>query len=156
MRSPVLALVLFTTFSGFLAGCDSAEESPFFDTPRTYAYDLVEAQTGTPVRSLEECAAVQPNPDAWGNCWRTATFCPDGSARLMVTDIINVGIYKVNGQTVELSFQPGSEVPEEGLRFTLASDRRSATFDPTGDVWQLWDEDDARARLEARACTSAD
>jgi len=144
---PLVAL----TFVAALAACDSAADS-FFDEPRVYAFDLVEAQTGTPAETEAECAAAQPDPDAYVNCWQTLTLCPSGRAELLVTDIINSGRYEAQGSTLSLFFNEGSTEVGPSATFGLADDRRSAVFSVTGDRWTLWDRHDVRAESAATAC----
>ena len=78
-------------------GCGSTglEERNTFEEPRSYAYDLFE----TP----EACAAAQP-PDSFFNCQQTVDFEPDGTVRLVVTDIVNQGTYEIHLGRVVMRF----------------------------------------------------
>lgn len=146
---PLLAVAL----AAALCACDSAADS-FFDEPRIYAFDLVEAQTGTPVLTEAECAAVQPDPGSYVNCWQTLLLCPSGRADVMVTDIVYRGRYDVEGSTLSIPFNEMTEVGRSAT-FELADDRRSAVFSYTGDRWTLWDADDERMRYAERDCAPA-
>lgn len=148
---PLLALALVAA----LSACDSAADS-FFDEPRIYAFDLVEAQTGTPVETEAECAAAQPDPDFYVNCWQTLLLCPSGRADLLVTDILTEGRYEVEGSTLSVTFDDGVSEVGPTATFELADDRRSAVFSYTGDRWTLWDADDVRMRYAERDCAPAD
>ena len=131
-----------------LSACDSVA---LFDAPRVYAFDLVEAQTGTPAETEADCGAVQPDPEFYVNCWQTLTLCPDGRAELIVTDIQNWGRYRLNGSALVVSFEGPSEVGPRAA-FQLAADRQSAVYEATGETWALWDADDPRAEYAPMAC----
>ena len=131
-----------------LSACDSAA---LFDAPHTYAFDLVEAQTGTPAETPAACDAVQPDPEFYVNCWQTLTLCPDGRATFIVTDIQNLGRYRLDGSALVVSFEGPSEVGPRAA-FQLADDRQSAVYEETGETWALWDADDPRAAYAPVAC----
>lgn len=133
-----------------LCGCDNGSEA-FFEAPRVYAFDLVEAQTGTPATTEAECAAVQSDPEFYVNCWQTLTLCPDGRAELLVTDIQNPGRYRVDGSVLVVSFEGPSESGSRAT-FRLAADRQSAVYEATGETWALWEADDPRAVHAPTVC----
>lgn len=147
MRSYTL-LTLVSLVS--LVACDIGTD--VFDEPRIYAFDLVEAQTGTPALTVADCEAAQPDPGGlFVNCWQTLTLCPDGRAELMVTDIVNGGRYRVDGASLVVTFTGPSEVGPRAT-FRLADDRQSAVYEATGETWVLWDADDERAASVEFAC----
>ena len=133
-----------------LWGCDSSADS-FFEMPRVYDYDLVEAQTGAPVESVADCEASQPDPTFYVNCWQTLTLCPDGRAELVVTDIVNGGRYRVDGASLVVTFTGPSEVGPRAT-FRLAGDSQSAVYEATGQTWVLWGAGDERAASAEVAC----
>lgn len=144
MRSSLLLLpVLF-------GACDSGAD--VFDAPRVYAYDLVEAQTGTPAETAADCEAAQPDPGGlYVNCWQTLTLCPSGRAELLVTDIVNGGRYRVDGDVLRVTFSDPSEVGPAAT-FRLSADRQSAVYEATGETWVLWASDDPRAATAPLSC----
>ena len=74
------------------------------------------------------------------NCYQTAEFCPDGSAEMMVTDIINSGTYVIDGQVLTFTRSGPGDVAE-----TVVVDLISDTeiHDRASDViWTLGAEDE--------------
>ena len=80
-----------------------------FDEIRVYVHQLFDSQ--------EDCEEAQA---AGVNCIQTVEFCPDGTASMIGTDIINAGEYGVVGDTIETTWGSG-DVPGE-LSFTIVSD----------------------------------
>jgi hypothetical protein len=65
----------------------------------------------------EECMDAQQEG---ANCTRIVQFCPDGSAAVMVTDIVISGSYEIDGASIAASWRSG-DVPSMML-FTQTSD----------------------------------
>ena len=142
------ALVGAILLGTVLAGCDSGGP---LDEPRVYAFDLVEAQTGTPAPTTEACAAAQPDPDSYVNCWQTLLLCPDGRAEFVLTDIINGGTYRAGGRTVDVTFEDPGDAGDRA-RFVLSADGQAAVFEATGETWARWADDDERAAPMLSRC----
>ena len=137
-RASVLVLL------AVLAACD--EPGPFADV-RIYAFDLVGAQTGRPALTSADCAAAQPDPEFYVNCWQTLVLCPSGDAELMLSDVVEGAQYTVDGTT--LSVEPGRGAP---VRFLLSPDGRTAERVGTGERWARWSLRDERALGLGSAC----
>ena len=141
---PVRALVLSAAVA--LAACDGP--SPFSEA-RVYARDLVEAQTGTPALTPADCAAAQPDPGFFINCWQTLVLCPSGDAELMLTDIVERGRYVVDGRAVRFDRDGGGTV-----HFSLSPGGREAERVGTGERWVRWSPADERAVGALGVCRS--
>lgn len=126
--------ILFASCVLALAGCDLFDDGAFSE-PREYRHHLFE--------SAAECEAAQP-PDFFFNCYQEVVFCPDRSATIMLTDIINAGTYRVRSRRVTLDLRQPAEVSGP-LRFTVSPDGQSLTADWSGAVW-------TRADTDARGC----
>lgn len=93
-----------------------------FPEARTYESAVFETQV--------ECEQAQSQGI---NCYRVLDLCPDGSAFVMVTDIVNPGTYTRSGTTIEGSF-PVGDVPET-MTFEHNLMRDSLVDDTWGYVW---------------------
>jgi hypothetical protein len=71
--------------------------------------------------TLEACLAAQ-DPDFFINCYQEVDFCPDGSAVLILTDIVWSGTYAVGDGYIDTSWPDTSEGPD-ALRFDIVSPR---------------------------------
>jgi hypothetical protein len=65
------------------------------------------------------------------NCTPSLSLCADGSATILVTDIVNAGSYTETDDAITTAFESG-DVPSE-IEFTIADD--GATLE---DDWQRW------------------
>lgn len=123
-----------------VAACDGPGP---FDELRIYAHDLVEAQTGTPALTIEACAAAQPDPTFFANCWQTLVLCPSGAATMLLTDIVEDGVYTVDGRDLEVRRGRDGDVPP--VRFRLSAGLDEAERVETGERWVRWPLTDERA-----------
>jgi len=67
----------------------------------------------------EECIASQPEPDFFYNCHQQLDFLKDNKVQLMLTDILWIGEYKLEGDTIILTFEANNEVPNGELIFEI-------------------------------------
>jgi hypothetical protein len=85
---------------------------PAFAEDRAYFIQWIEDD--------EECA------NSWElyfmNCYATAVFCADGDAEVILTDIVNSGIYGTDGLTITGSFPDGSGEIAEDETFAIESE----------------------------------
>ncbi|MES2644837.1 MAG: hypothetical protein V4850_35445 [Myxococcota bacterium] len=72
------------------------------------------------IEDEEECA------NSWElyfmNCYATAVFCADGDAEVILSDIINSGIYGTDGFTITGSFPDGSGEIADDETFAIESE----------------------------------
>lgn len=93
---PSRAVPLLVPFLA-LAGCGLLDSDPErFSEPRLYAHDLFPSE--------QECLDAQPPDPFFINCQQWLALCPDGEARLVETDIVWPGSYRIarDRLTVEL------------------------------------------------------
>ncbi len=67
----------------------------------------------------EECIASQPEPDFFYNCHQQLDFLKDKKVQIMLTDIIWIGDYKLEGDTIILTFEPNNEIPNGEIIFEI-------------------------------------
>jgi len=67
----------------------------------------------------EECIASQPEPDFFYNCNQQLDFLKDKKVQIMLTDILWIGEYKLEGDTIILTFEPNSEIPDGEIIFEI-------------------------------------
>lgn len=109
-----------------LPGCGLIEsEVRHFDEERIYEHPLFE--------SPEACEAAQP-PGFFINCSQWMEFDPDGRVRVVLTDIINPGTYRIQNRHVILSMESSPELPER-LELLLSADGSTLVEEGTGRVW---------------------
>jgi len=67
----------------------------------------------------EECIASQPEPDFFYNCHQQLDFLKDKKVQIMLTDILWIGDYKLEGDTIIMTFENNYEVPDGELIFEI-------------------------------------
>lgn len=67
----------------------------------------------------EECIASQPEPDFFYNCHQQLDFLEDKKVQIMLTDILWIGEYKLEGDTIILTFEPNYEIPNGEIIFEI-------------------------------------
>lgn len=60
----------------------------------------------------EECLASQPEPDFFYNCHQQLDFLKYKKVQIMLSDIIWIGQYKLEGDKIILTFEPNYEIPD--------------------------------------------
>jgi len=65
----------------------------------------------------EECLENQPYPDFFINCYQQLDFLEDNKIRLVLSDIIYDGNYKIESKNIKISMEPNSEIPSGELTF---------------------------------------
>src|SRR5688572_10671596 len=118
----------YLIFGLLLSASALANPGHFFkDKERQYTRSLFATQ--------KECEEAQKMGI---NCFQSVEFFPDGKVLLMVTDIMNIGTYQIQGQKALLEMQAG-EVPRR-ISYSIATDYKSLTLDANGTVWLLKEE----------------
>jgi hypothetical protein len=67
----------------------------------------------------EDCINAQPDPNFFINCHRQVDFLENYRANIMLTDIIHIGQYKVEGNKIILSFDVNYEIPSGEIIFEI-------------------------------------
>ena len=94
--------------------------------------------------TLKECMEAQPDPDFWINCHQQVDFYPGNRADIMLTDIYYRGTYRIMGNLVVLTFEPGPEIPDGEIVFQMLNPSKLLYLD-NGTVWKkmsgnsIWD-----------------
>ena len=102
------------------------DRRPSFATPRAFEHVLYTGQ---------DCDDAMA---AGVNCAQWVAFCPDGSAEIVVTDIIDPGTYVLDADGLDASF-PGGDAPPT-MRFDWDGD--DLVHAASGDVWSEADAPD--------------
>lgn len=67
----------------------------------------------------EECLASQPEPDFFYNCHQQLDFLKYKKVQIMLSDIIWIGEYKLEGARIILNFEPNNEIPDGEIIFEI-------------------------------------
>ena len=98
-----------------------------FPEERTYVHHLF--------RTQQVCKDAQ-NGHMWMNCNQTIQLRPDGTASVMLTDIMNIATYEITGKNLVIkSTQPGDMA--EKMEFTVDSTERNLVS--KGSSPQIWE-----------------
>lgn len=62
---------------------------------------------------------AQPEPDFFHNCHQQIDFIKDRKVRIMLTDILWDGTYKIQGDLLILTFEPNFEIPTGEIIFEI-------------------------------------
>jgi hypothetical protein len=117
-------LVAFAlTFSATLVSADP------LPSDKTFVRHLFE--------TTAKCQEAQKKSGAWFNCSQTVSLYSDGTARIMVTDIINPGTYTVEKDKITVTPTRPSEFADPMI-FTLTYNQRNLV-DQYLQVWE-WRE----------------
>lgn len=127
-------------------GCRSGDER----------VDVVLSPVGTPfpesrmyyVQLIDDPYACEHSWELYGvGCYQTAAFCADGYSVVILTDIVNQGVYDVQGDTLTNTTVSVADMPEE-TTWTVVSDEELAW---EGQTWRL----DTEGKFEMVDCESA-
>ena len=118
MKKLLLALIL-----SLLPVVSNAEDH-FTDRNHTYRHQLFATQT--------ECDQAM---HLGSNCSQWITLSTDGKALMIVTDIVNVGEYKIVGNEVKVTLHPGEIEPEQ--IYATTDGFQTLTLQTNGTVWKL-------------------
>lgn len=118
-----LLFVLFTLLAGF-AQAENTEK--WFNENRTYVHHLFIDQ--------KACDDYQ-SKGFWINCTQTLNLSKNGSAEVMVTDIINSGTYEISNGKITVRTEGGDSPPE--MVFTIDRTGRNLILDGSSSVWEL-------------------
>lgn len=69
----------------------------------------------------EDCLEAQPEPDFFYNCHQQLDFLKDKKVQIMLSDILWIGEYKLEGDTIILTFEPNFEIPSGEIIFEIGS-----------------------------------
>lgn len=106
-----------------------AQANGRFSEDRTYVHHLF--------ASKAECAEAKKKAP-FLNCDQWVKLRKDGSATLIVTDIVNPGSYEVEDQKVVVTLNEGIETARV-LTFTFDPDERTLRLEPDGAKW-VWEK----------------
>lgn len=114
---------------------------PFPET-RVYAHALFP--------TVEACAIAQQQ--GFINCEQWATFCANGRAEVVVTDIINPATYRVDNGIVTVRLAGPGDAPET-MRFRVSADGNTLTDVGGTRTWNR--RPDAEPQAEQSSCASS-
>lgn len=78
---------------------------------------------------------AQPDPDFFINCHQQVDFYSENKVEIMLTDIYYRGTYKIMGDLVVLSFEPGPEIPDGEIIFQFLNPAKLYHLE-YGTVWK--------------------
>ncbi len=118
----------------WLASCgggsdNSSVESSWFSEERSYL-NLIH-----PFETEQECLDAQ-NPNFFINCYKIVDFYPDGTATVMLTDILNNATYSIEDMFITVTLAPNSEVAEI-IEFYVSDDYKSLIQASNSEVWSI-------------------
>ncbi len=85
--------------------------------------------------TLKDCMAAQPDPDFFINCHQQVDFYPNERVEIMLSDIYYQGTYKIMGNLVVLTFEPGPEIPDGEIVFQMLNPAKLLHLE-YGKVWK--------------------
>lgn len=85
--------------------------------------------------TLKECLEAQPDPEFFINCHQQVDFYPNKRADIMLTDIYYRGTYRIQGNLVVLTFEPGGEIPDGEITFQMLNPTKLLHLEH-GNVWK--------------------
>tara|TARA_R100000935_G_C2785148_1_gene143421 strand:+ start:219 stop:605 length:387 start_codon:yes stop_codon:yes gene_type:complete len=83
----------------------------------------------------KECVENQLDPDFFINCHQQVDFYKNNIVVIMMTDILWKGTYKIEGNTVILTFENSYEIPDGELIFEIINPSRLLLTE-NGTVWK--------------------
>lgn len=83
----------------------------------------------------EECIASQPEPDFFYNCHQQLDFLKDKKVQIMLTDILWIGEYKLEGDAIILTFEPNNEIPNGEIIFEILTPTKLLKTDDST-IWK--------------------
>ena len=108
MKTKILLFFLLVTIAGACSKIPPPVKNHILKN-QTYVYLFFETE--------EECLENQPDPDFFINCFQQVDFLENNEVRLILTDIIHNGIYKVESNNIIITLEPNYEVPNGVLIF---------------------------------------
>lgn len=123
-KSPIFLLILLLFTACSQVGT-SVKESAFQN--KTFVHLFFETE--------EECMAAQPDPDFFHNCHQQLDFMKDGNVRIMLSDILWDGTYKIQGDRLILKVEPNFEIPTGEIVFEIINPNRLIKTDDNT-VWK--------------------
>ena len=103
----------------------------FFNKVREYRYSLFETE--------EKCREHQENHDTWFNCFQIVRFMPDGTATMLLTDIMNMATYKLDLEKNSIFLKSlGSGDMPKSIKFNISPNKRAIIETINFKVWELY------------------
>lgn len=97
-----------------------------FDSDRVYVHRLASSQ--------EECDQLN---DRGINCFQFLELFSDGGAEIMITDIVHIGSYQIEGtSSVIVSVEPNPELPAL-LQFAILENGERLQDNWSNSIWEL-------------------
>ena len=127
-KSPVILIILMLITACSQVG-SSARESMFQNKSFVHLYFETE----------KECMDAQPDPDYFQNCHQQIDFMKDRKVRIMLTDILWDGTYKIQGDLLILTFEPNFEIPSGETTFEIINPTRLIKTDDNT-LWKKMNE----------------
>lgn len=115
---------------GFILGACTHVPPPFNENilaNKSYVYLFFSTE--------KECMENQPDPDFFINCHQQVDFYKNSVVEIMMTDIIWSGTYKIEGNTVILTFENSFEIPDGEIIFEIINPSRLLLTE-NGTVWK--------------------
>ena len=112
-KIPIFILILILITACSRVGTNS-RESMFQN--KTFVHLYFETE--------QECIDAQPEPDFFYNCHQQVDFMKNKKVRIMLTDILWDGTYKVQGDLLILTFEPNFEIPTGEILFEIINPTR--------------------------------
>ena len=112
-KSPVFLLILML-ISACSQNGTSERESIFQNKSFVHLYFETE----------QECLDAQPDPDFFENCHQQLDFMKDGKFRILLSDILWDGTYKIQGDRLILKVEPNFEIPTGEIIFEIINPTR--------------------------------
>lgn len=85
--------------------------------------------------TYEDCLAAQPDPDFFINCHQQVDFYDNNRVDIMLSDIYYRGTYRILGNIVILTFEPGPEIPDGEVIFEILNPTKLLHLE-YGTVWK--------------------
>ena len=126
MKNSFLVFCLMVVTSPQLAWAEQTFEKKF-DSPRRYSLHLFQ----TP----QDCKNAQAG-GRWFNCEQVINFKPDGHATVMVTDIMNMATYSIEGNQVVVKRTGAGDISEQ-MKFVIDHTGRNLIAVGRPEVWEL-------------------
>ncbi len=94
--------------------------------------------------NIQDCMDSQTDPDFFINCHQQVDFYSGKRVEIMLTDIYYRGTYKIMGDLIVLTFEPGPEIPDGEIIFQMLNPAK-LLHSESGTVWKkvsgnsIWD-----------------
>ena len=84
--------------------------------------------------TLQECMDAQPDPDFFINCHQQVDFYSGKRVDILLSDLYYRGSYKIMGDHVVLTFDPGTEITDVEILCQIVNHSKMLDLD-TVSVW---------------------